>query len=108
VAHVDVEPDALASVAGRGQDPPAEALARRLNGVLDPDVRIRRIGEAPAGFDARFSAVWRRYAYRVADDPGTVDPLTRGHVLAWKDPLDLAAMNLASATLLGEHDFAAF
>ncbi len=64
--------------------------------------------EAPAGFDARFSAVWRRYAYRIVDDPAAVDPLTRGHVLAWPRPLDLDAMNAASALLLGEHDFAAF
>ncbi len=37
-----------------------------------------------------------------------MDPLTRSHVLAWKGPLDLAAMNVASAALLGEQDFAAF
>ena len=108
VAHVDLEPGLLVPAAGRSADPVTDALARRLNGVLDPDVRIRRISEAPDGFDARFSAVWRRYAYRVADRPETVDPLTRSHVLAWKGPLDLAAMNDASAALLGEQDFAAF
>ncbi len=109
VAHVDLEPEP-ARARGRTQRraPPPTRSRRRLNGVLDPDVRIRRISEAPDGFDARFSAVWRRYAYRVADRPETVDPLTRGHVLAWPRPLDLAAMNDASAALLGEHDFAAF
>ncbi len=108
VAHVDLDPEALARVSGRsGQDPP-DALARRLNGVLDPDARIHRITAAAPGFDARFSAVWRRYAYRVADRPDAVDPLTRGHVLSWPRPLDLARMNTASADLLGEHDFAAF
>ena len=39
--------------------------------------------EAAGGFDARFSALWRRYAYRIADRPELVDPLTRRHVLAW-------------------------
>src|SRR4051812_9405309 len=48
-----------------------ERLARRVNGVLAADVRVRRAAEAPAGFDARFSACWRRYAYRVADRPQT-------------------------------------
>ena len=64
--------------------------------------------EAPDGFDARFSALWRRYAYRIADRPEAVDPLRRGHVLAWPRPLDVAAMNAAALALLGEHDFAAF
>jgi tRNA pseudouridine38-40 synthase len=108
VAHVDVPPESLAQAAGRGDEPPDQALLRRLNGVLDPDVRIRRIVAAPAGFDARFSAVWRRYSYRIADSATTVDPLTRGHVLAWPRPLDLDRMNEAAALLLGEHDFASF
>ncbi len=51
--------------------------------MLDGDVRVHRVAEAPDGFDARFSALWRRYAYRVADRPDAVDPLRRGHVLAW-------------------------
>ena len=83
-------------------------LARRLNGVLADDLRVRRVVEAPDGFDARFSALWRRYAYRVADRPELADPLRRGQVLAWGRPLDEAAMNAASVALLGEHDFAAF
>ncbi len=85
-----------------------ERLERRLNGVLPADVRVRAAAPAPDGFDARFSAVWRRYAYRVADGPALVDPLTRGHVLAWPRPLDVAAMADASAPLLGLQDFAAF
>jgi tRNA pseudouridine38-40 synthase len=87
---------------------PVDGLLRRLNGVLGPDIRVRRIAEAPAGFDARFSAVWRRYCYRIADAPGSLDPLARGHVLAWPRELDLDRMNHAAALLLGEHDFASF
>jgi tRNA pseudouridine38-40 synthase len=85
-----------------------ERLARRLNGVLGADVRVRRVVEAPDGFDARFSAIWRRYAYRMADRPGSVDPLRRGHVLVWPRPVDETLMNAAALALLGEHDFAAF
>ncbi|MFE0643938.1 tRNA pseudouridine(38-40) synthase TruA [Streptomyces sp. NPDC058877] len=85
-----------------------EKLLRRLAGRLPHDVRVWRVAEAPAGFNARFSAIWRRYAYRVTDDPGGVDPLLRGHVL-WHDwPLDLDAMNEAATALIGEHDFAAY
>ena len=85
-----------------------ERLERRLNGILPPDLRVRAVSQAPEGFDARFSAVWRRYAYRVADAPALVDPLTRNHVLAWPRPLDVGAMAEASRPLLGLHDFAAF
>lgn len=102
VAHADVPDEAVAGAGG------TERLERRLNGVLSPQVRVRRVRAAPAGFDARFSAVWRRYAYRIADRPETLDPLTRGHVVAWPRPLDVTAMNQAAALLLGEHDFAAF
>jgi tRNA pseudouridine38-40 synthase len=95
VAHCDVEA-------------PPDTLLRRLNGVLPPDIRVRRVADAPDGFDARFSALWRRYAYRVADTAAAVDPLARAHVLTWPRPLDLDAMNQACEELLGLHDFAAF
>jgi tRNA pseudouridine38-40 synthase len=108
VAHVDVDPDLLAATVGRGGDTPVEALTRRLNGILGQDVRVLGIVPAPEGFDARFSALWRRYAYRIVDRPEDVDPLTRGHVVAWPRPLDLDAMDAAGQVLLGEHDFAAF
>ncbi|HEU4512978.1 MAG TPA: tRNA pseudouridine(38-40) synthase TruA [Nocardioidaceae bacterium] len=108
VAHLDVTEEALSAGAGRSSRPPTETLLRRLNGVLPGDVRVHRVSGAPAGFDARFSAVWRRYAYRIADEPALVDPLVRRWVLAWGRPLDVAAMNQAAADLVGEHDFAAF
>jgi tRNA pseudouridine38-40 synthase len=106
VVHLDVPDDALPAAAGRSAGDPAEAVLRRLNGVLPADLRVRRVARAAAGFDARFSPLWRRYAYRVCD--GVPDPLTRGHVLAWSRPLDVDAMNRASSVLLGLHDFAAF
>jgi tRNA pseudouridine38-40 synthase len=86
----------------------AADLRRRLAGVLPADLRVRAVSAAEPGFDARFSATWRRYAYRVCDDPAALDPLSRGHVLAWPRRLDLAAMNDAAERLVGEHDFAAY
>jgi tRNA pseudouridine38-40 synthase len=108
VAHLDVPSEALLASAGRSTAPPENALLRRLNGVLPEDLRVRGVRVAPEGFDARFSASWRRYAYRVADDPALLDPLVRRTVLVWPRRLDLDAMNAAAAALLGEHDFAAF
>lgn len=108
VVHFDVAPEAVAASAGRSTAPAPEALARRLNGILPADVHVRRVVEAPDGFDARFSASWRRYAYRVADRPESVDPLSRHHVLAWGRDLDEASMNAAARHLVGLQDFAAF
>lgn len=108
VAHVDLDEAKLVEAAVRSADPPLDALARRLNGILATDLRISRISAAPVGFDARYSAVWRRYAYRIADNAPAVDPLNRGHVLSWPRALDLDRMNQAASALLGEHDFAAF
>ncbi|HEX6247952.1 MAG TPA: tRNA pseudouridine(38-40) synthase TruA [Nocardioidaceae bacterium] len=108
VAHLDLDPAVLDASAGRSRRPPTQALLGRLNGVLPDDLRVHRVEVAPEGFDARFSAVWRRYAYRIADAPAAVDPLLRGSVLAWPRQLDLEAMNAAALDLEGEHDFAAF
>ncbi|ARP70588.1 tRNA pseudouridine synthase A [Streptomyces pluripotens] len=100
VAHVDLPVELWAEH--------REKLLKRLAGRLAKDVRVWRLTEAPAGFNARFSAIWRRYAYRVTDNPGGVDPLLRNHIL-WHDwPLDVDAMNEAARGLLGEHDFAAY
>jgi tRNA pseudouridine38-40 synthase len=100
VAHVDLPEEVWAAE--------GDSLRRRLAGRLPWDVRVWEVSRAPAGFNARFSAVWRRYAYRVGDHPGGVDPLLRGHVL-WHDrPVDVERMNAAAELLLGEHDFAAY
>jgi tRNA pseudouridine38-40 synthase len=100
VVHLDLPGQSWAAEQG--------SLTRRLARALPSDVRVRRIAPAPAGFDARFSALWRRYAYRVCDDPLGPDPLTRQQTLWYPRPLDIDAMNQAAAGCLGEHDFAAF
>jgi tRNA pseudouridine38-40 synthase len=86
----------------------APAILRRLAGLLPPDVRVRRIGPAPEGFDARFSALSRRYSYRVCDDVTGPDPLRRHDTLWYRRGVEVSAMNEAAGRLLGEHDFAAF
>lgn len=106
VVHTDVA--ALPPLRGRSQENPADVLLRRLNGLLPGDIRLRSVREAPDGFDARFSALSRRYAYRIADTVEDQDPLTRNHVLHHPRSLDLDAMNAAAALLVGLHDFASF
>jgi tRNA pseudouridine38-40 synthase len=108
VAHFDVAEANWATVVGRLPHGPADALVRRLAGLLPADVRVGGAWPAPPGFDARFAAVWRRYAYRICDAPGGVDPLRRSGVLWRRSRLDVVAMDAAAAGMLGEHDFAAF
>jgi tRNA pseudouridine38-40 synthase len=108
VCHVDVPAGAWAVLPGRSDAPPEAALLRRLRGVLPPDVRVRSARPAPAGFDARFSALRRRYAYRLCDDPAGVPPLLRHHVAPAPGPLDVPAMAHASLALVGLRDFAPF
>jgi tRNA pseudouridine38-40 synthase len=100
VAHADV--------AAASWDRAGAAALRRLAGLLPTDVRVRAIGPAPAGFDARFSALSRRYSYRVCDDPAALDPLRRTDTLWYPRALNLDRMNEAARACLGEHDFAAF
>ena len=100
VAHADVPGEAWSAVAG--------TLVRRLAGVLPADVRVTAVAPAAPGFDARFSALFRRYAYRVTDAPWGADPMRRHDTLGWPRPLGLDALRAAAGGLLGEHDFAAF
>lgn len=108
VAHVDLESSSWRALPGRSDREPAHALAHRLNAVLQDDIVIRRVRQVSSKFDARFSALWRRYEYLIADSTGQRDPLTRNRVLWHRKPLDATRMNAAAAQLLGEHDFAAF
>ncbi|MEU5908344.1 tRNA pseudouridine(38-40) synthase TruA [Micromonospora sp. NPDC047527] len=100
VCHLDLPVDVWRQHEGR--------LLRRLARLLPTDVRVRAMTEVPADFDARFSATFRRYEYRVTDAVFGAEPLRRHEVLAWPKPLDLAALNAAAAGLVGEHDFAAY
>nr|WP_257879690.1 tRNA pseudouridine(38-40) synthase TruA [Kocuria flava] len=124
VVHLDLAAAEWAGLArGRAEDPGA-ALVRRLTGTLGHvlgrgrraaglaecpgAVVVRSAREAPPGFDARFSAVARRYSYRIDDGAGGLDPLTR-HLTWWTpDVLDVPAMAAALQELVGLHDFLAF
>ncbi|HEU5222452.1 MAG TPA: tRNA pseudouridine synthase A [Candidatus Lumbricidophila sp.] len=86
-------------------------LRHRLAGILGsaaPDVIVHGASVAPDGFDARFSAIWRRYQYRIADDLAVHDPLTRGFTVTMPGVLDVDAMNASAASLIGLNDFATF
>lgn len=116
VAHLDLTPAQLAALdrPHRGGPAPKQAgvaaLTRRLNGIagLKSDVVVVRTSRALPGFDARFSAAWRRYEYRIADAAAFHDPRRRNHTLWHPSELDVDEMDAAARSLLGLHDFAAF
>jgi tRNA pseudouridine38-40 synthase len=99
VAHLDVDPLTI---------PDSTAIVRRLNRVLPDDLVVWRLVPAPQDFDARFSAVWRRYVYRLAEPSSPVHPLYRNQVTPLRHDLDLNRMNAAAAGLVGLRDFGAF
>ncbi|MFF0148334.1 tRNA pseudouridine(38-40) synthase TruA [Amycolatopsis sulphurea] len=112
VVHVDVVPLVPGAPGRIPVDehgiPDLTRMRGRWNKLLPADVRVLRATVAPAGFDARFSAVRRHYRYRVSDAPWGVDPLRRNDTLAWGRPLSTDRMNAAAQDLLGLQDFAAY
>lgn len=111
VAHADIPVDALPNAyprSPRPNQPEFLPLVRRLGRLLPADVRVRRIGRAPAGFDARFSALRRHYVYRITTADYGVEPHQARYVTGWPRPLDVDVMTTASRNLLGLNDFAAF
>ncbi|HET8617155.1 MAG TPA: tRNA pseudouridine(38-40) synthase TruA [Actinomycetales bacterium] len=109
VCHADVPPEGWQALPGRSDRTPEQAAVTRLAGVLPPDVVVHAVSVAPEGFDARFSALRRRYLYRLSDRPSDFDPLRRHDTVLFRgDELDVTAMDEAARTLVGLRDFAAF
>jgi tRNA pseudouridine38-40 synthase len=100
VCHVDLPSAAY--------DQLRDSLLRRLAALLPADARVRAVTPVPPTFDARFSATFRRYEYRVSDAPWGPEPLRRHDTLGWVRSLDLDRLGEAAAGLVGEHDYAAF
>ncbi|MDO8315419.1 MAG: tRNA pseudouridine(38-40) synthase TruA [Rugosibacter sp.] len=86
---------------------PLTAWVRGVNAHLPPTIAVRWAQPMPDDFHARFSAQGRRYRYVLlnrAERPG----LMARRVGWFHLPLDLSAMQSASLSLLGTHDFSAF
>lgn len=132
VVHLDLARERWLALAGRqGADSPEQALVRKTNGALsrvlaasqrqgkargaEPAgdspvgaVVVFRAARVPVEFDARFSALSRRYRYRIADGLQRHAPRTRRYSYWTPVPLDLELLNTAAGNLLGLHDFLSF
>jgi tRNA pseudouridine38-40 synthase len=82
-------------------------LQRSLNALLRPAIVVRALEPAPQGFDARFSALWRRYRYTILNRP-VPDPFLARTAWHVPEPVDVAALRLAADPLIGQHDFTSF
>nr|VDG62362.1 tRNA pseudouridine synthase A [Streptococcus thermophilus] len=105
VAHADVPKHALDQ---RSIDGDPEKLARRLARLLEPDLRVTAVTEAPKDFDARFSALTRTYRYRVTTNTAGPNPLRRTDTAVWTKKIDLNAVQETATALVGLNDYAAF
>lgn len=85
----------------------AGRLVRGLSALGGPDVAVTDAALAPAGFNARFDAIGKRYRYRLLNRsaPSPLHGATSWHV---PQPLDLERMGGAARLLVGTHDFAGF
>ncbi len=84
-----------------------EALLRALNANLPSDVAVKAVEACALEFHPRYNARGRRYRYTLYNQPGR-SPLARRYSWQVWPALEVAAMQQASAALLGRHDFAAF
>lgn len=108
--RTDAGVHALAQVAhcdlARDWDP--FRLSEALNHHLKPHpVAIVGCAAVPEDFHARFTALERRYRFRLVSRRA---PVTHDAGLVWqvKHPLDVESMQQAAQFLLGKHDFTTF
>ena len=103
VVHVDVDPP---EDRGRAALADLETLRERLDRMVGDAITLWAVTAVDESFDARFSATWRAYRYRLAPRPA--DPRTRNVVWQVGPDLDADAMHEAVQHVVGEHDYASF
>lgn len=82
-----------------------ERMVFRLNGILDPDVAVKRIIAVSSDAHARFDATERTYQYFIHSEK---NPFLRDTSAYISDKLNLDAMNEASRMLLNTENFESF
>ena len=84
----------------------ADSLVKALYPKMPKDIRIQSAAQVDDDFHSRFSAVGKRYTYRLF--LGQADPFTWPYCWSVPERLDLNRVDDALTHLLGQHDFAAF
>jgi tRNA pseudouridine38-40 synthase len=86
---------------------PPENLCNALNDLLPASIRMLEVSEVPSEFHARKSAKAKTYRYRIYRS-AICSPFLARYVWHYPYPLDCDKMRLASAFVVGEHDFTSF
>jgi tRNA pseudouridine38-40 synthase len=99
VVHFDVPENVWTSI----KDP-----MYKFRSILPIDIQVRKASIVSLEFDARYSALTRRYSYTICDAETGTDVFNNRFVLSHRKQLDERLMNKASSELIGLHDFYAF
>jgi tRNA pseudouridine38-40 synthase len=91
----------------RASDLDLEKVQRAINSLCGPAIVVRNADVAPHGFDARRSAVSRRYRYTVLNR-AVADPFLAATTWHVAEPLDRRVLALTCDPIIGEHDFTSF
>ena len=86
----------------RGDD-----MISALNANLPRDIAVYDCREVPNTFQPRYSAVRKRYLYRIWNDRAR-NPFWENHAVHITRPLDADMLNQAAAGFVGRHDFVSF
>lgn len=112
VCHFDLERSKFEKLFGRTSSGEQNYTTRRINGALGKyeahDILVHKIEPVSFDFDARFSALARRYEYRLMHRSTRPDPLFRNFTVSVKEKLDLELMQEFSSWLIGLRDFGSF
>ena len=86
---------------------PEEILCRGINGLLPPDIVVKKLEEVPVEFHPQYSARGKIYVYKICNR--RLRPAL-GRKYCWfiQHPLDLTAMKQAAGYLIGRYDFSCF
>jgi tRNA pseudouridine38-40 synthase len=87
---------------------PAARLRRSLNAVLPDDMWVAAAHDMSPEFHARYSAISRRYSYRIGTDDASRSPFRRRYEWSVDDPLDRTVLRGAAEAIRGDHCFRAF
>ena len=96
VANVDIERE----IGG-------EKLRAAINGNVGKDLRVLEAQVIDDGFQARYSALEKKYVYRIVNGP-VISPFWSRYALHEERYLDLERMENVAPLFIGKHDWTAF
>lgn len=86
---------------------PTDKIVQAMSSYLPEDIVAWKAEDVTADFNARYSAVAKRYIYRILITEA-VNPFERNYAWQFKKMPDLSLMQAAADVIIGEHDFSAF